>query len=97
MKEIGNAGNNSDSAFARVITYKEKLVSEKKGYLKRIDCIWGLVDQLGGEEAEILSMYYGRDSHRYTLQEIGNALYMSKDTVLRKKEKALLRLSNFIS
>ena len=58
------------------------------------DEFYYIIDELNQREKDILSLYY---KYKFTEQEIGDRLHISKQAVSKRKKKSLSKLRHFLS
>lgn len=58
------------------------------------DEFYYIIDELGPREKDILNLYY---KYKFTEQEIGEQLNISKQAVSKRKKKSLDKLRHFLS
>ena len=62
--------------------------------LTSIDEFYYIINELNQREKDILSLYY---KYKFTEQEIGDRLHISKQAVSKRKKKSLSKLRHFLS
>ena len=92
LNPAGNGGNNGEIADVDIFFTKDEFLCMKQ-WIKKELCKYILT----GDEVKILKMRFGLmdDKIRYSLQEIGNQLGITRERVRQREMRAIERLRNY--